>query len=83
MIDMTNRTDNPGGQSALRLALLLGLIVVVGTPFVAILWETLNQLLSGHVEPRRLAIAIPLLLLFSGVLALAARALAHIDRSSR
>ncbi len=39
-------------------------LFVVGTPIVAYLWETLNHLLAGHVEPRRLLLAIPVAVLF-------------------
>ena len=43
----------------LKLAASVLLLFVVGTPIVAWLWETLNHLLSGHVEPLRLLIAVP------------------------
>jgi len=42
-----------------KLAAWVLLLFVVGTPLVAYLWETLNQLLSGRVEPLRLLISAP------------------------
>lgn len=42
----------------------IALVVAVGTPFVAYIWETLNLLLSGIVQPGRLAIAAVLLAVF-------------------
>lgn len=38
----------------------MGLVVVIGVPLVAYLWETLNQLLSLHVNPIRLLVSVPL-----------------------
>lgn len=48
--------------------------VLVGFPLVAYLWETLNQLMAGVVRPGRLALSLPLLLIFAGVLVMLARA---------
>lgn len=70
------------GAADVRLALLLAVIVVVGVPFVAILWETLNALLSGHIQPRRLLLSAPLLIVFLAILTVAGRALGRHDRSS-
>jgi uncharacterized membrane protein YfcA len=70
------------GAVDLRLVLLLGVFVAVGIPFVAILWETLNELLAGHIEPRRLAVSLPLLVVFMAILSFAGRALSRHDRSS-
>lgn len=48
-------------KESVRLFVQMGVIVVVGIPIVAYLWETLNQLLSLHVQPTRLWISLPLL----------------------
>lgn len=47
-----------------RLVLRMGLAVVPGIPLVAYLWETLNQLLSLHVNTSRLLISLPVLVAF-------------------
>jgi hypothetical protein len=48
--------------------LLLTAVIMVGTPLVAYLWETLNQLLAAQVNPRRLLISAPLLVVFLALL---------------
>ncbi len=48
-------------KESVRLCVQMGVIVMVGIPIVAYLWETLNQLLSLHVQPTRLWISLPLL----------------------
>jgi hypothetical protein len=53
------------------LAILL--LVLVGGPFVAYLWETLNRLMAGIIEPARLLISLPVLGLFALLLRLIAR----------
>lgn len=53
------------------LAILL--LVLVGGPLVAYLWETLNRLMAGFVEPVRLLIALPVLVLFALLLRFVAR----------
>lgn len=64
----------PGQTPSLgRLMAGVALFVILGTPLVAYLWETLNVLLTGVVQPGRLLLAIPLALLFAGVLWLLAR----------
>lgn len=77
-----NRTHSRTGSVDGRLALLLGLLVLAGIPFVAILWETLNALLAGHIQPRRLLVSLPLLFVFLGILVFAGRALGRVDRSA-
>jgi hypothetical protein len=54
---------------------------IAGIPLVAILWETVNQLLSGHLPLERLALSVPALVLFAGLLLLAARMLHKLERS--
>ncbi len=49
---------------------LMALYVLLGIPLVAYLWETINELLAFDVNPVRLLIAVPVLLLFLGLLIL-------------
>lgn len=72
---MTEHASVPMG----RLIAVLALFVVVGTPLVAYLWETVNLLLSGNVVATRLLLSIPLLLLFLGMLVLLARTVGRIE----
>jgi hypothetical protein len=39
-------------------------VIAVGAPMVWVLWEALNDLLSGVLDGRRLLIALPVLVLF-------------------
>lgn len=59
------------GGVGLMLAILL--LVLVGGPFVAYLWETMNRLMAGFVEPARLLISLPVLILFALLLRFIAR----------
>ncbi|HEX6132451.1 MAG TPA: hypothetical protein VFZ24_00625 [Longimicrobiales bacterium] len=61
------------GVSPSRLVLGIGLFVLLGTPLVAYLWETLNRLFAGIIEPVRLLIAIPALAVFYVLLRFMAR----------
>ena len=56
MGDAASRT----GPTGIRILLL----VLLGAPLVGWLWETLNRLLSGHVEPVRLLVSIPVAVAF-------------------
>lgn len=49
------------------------LFVVVGTPMVAFLWETLNRTLAGNFDALRVAISVPVLALLYALLILLAR----------
>ncbi len=51
-------------MSTARAVIQMGIVVLLGMPVVAYLWETLNQLLSLHVNPTRLLISLPLLVVF-------------------
>ena len=65
------------GSATLSLPRLIGwiaLFVLVGFPLVGYLWETLNVLLAGVVQPTRLVISVPVLLVLAGVLMLLSRA---------
>lgn len=55
------------------LVLGIALFVLLGTPLVAYLWETVNQLLSGIVDPMRLLITVPAALIFYFMLRFMAR----------
>jgi hypothetical protein len=57
-----------------KLTIGIALFVLAGFPLVAYLWETLNQLMGGEVRPARLAMTVPVVLLFAAVLALLSRA---------
>lgn len=59
----------------MRFSVLLSLLVAAGTPLLAYIWETLNQLLAGHVSGRRLLITTPLAALLAALLVVAARTL--------
>lgn len=52
---------------------LMALCVLLGIPLVAYLWETLNEVLALEVDPSRLLIAVPVLLIFLGLLILMTR----------
>ena len=51
-----------------RLMAGIGLIVLIGIPLGAYIWETLNELLAGHINTSRLLWLVPALVL--GVLLL-------------
>jgi Na+/melibiose symporter-like transporter len=61
-----------GGQR--RLMLRIGLFVLLGSPLVGFLWETLNQVLAGRFEPLMLLGFLPAALLFWLLLRSMARA---------
>lgn len=56
-----------------RLIVQMALYVVIGTPMVAYLWQTLNDLLQLQADRDQLLIAVPVLLAFAGWLVLLAR----------
>ena len=51
----------------------MAVIVVIGLPMVAYLWETINELLALEFDPVRLAISVPLLAVFLGFLVVIGR----------
>lgn len=51
-------------QGTFRLVAGITLFVLLGTPLVGYIWDTLNHLLAGIVEPVRLLLLIPAALLF-------------------
>jgi hypothetical protein len=60
--------------AATRLTFAILLPVLVGGFIVAYLWETMNRLASGIVEPLRLLLALPALIGFAILLRYMARA---------
>jgi hypothetical protein len=62
---------------------LFGLIlgfVLLGTPLAAVVWDTLNQLMAGHVDGRRIGIGAVGIVLLAILLRLLARAVRSWDR---
>lgn len=58
-----------------RLMAMMALYVIIGTPMVGYLWETLNQILALQVDLLRLAVSVPVLLAWLGLLYLMARSI--------
>jgi hypothetical protein len=56
--------------------------VLVGVPFVAYLWQTLNALLAGIVEPVRLMISVPVAIVFLFLLRYIARGIERLAGDS-
>lgn len=56
---MAQRSD-----STLALALSILGLVLVGGALIALLWDTLNELMSGVVDGRRLLVSVPVAILF-------------------
>jgi hypothetical protein len=70
-------------RTDLSLGRLIGgiaLLVLIGTPLVAYLWETLNQTAAGYYDPLRLVIAVPVLLAFVVFVRFLARLVVRWDR---
>jgi hypothetical protein len=61
-------------SEALKTFLFIALFAALGTPMVAYLWGTLNQVMALQFDPVRVGISIPILLVFIGFLILLARA---------
>lgn len=57
----------------------MAIFVVIGTPMVYFLWSVVNELLTGHVDGRRLALAIPILGVFIVLLGYVARTVRRWD----
>lgn len=68
---MTHASSNGTG----RLVGAILLLVVLGVPLVAYLWETLNRLFSGVVDPVRLLVSLPVALVFVLLLRYIARSI--------
>lgn len=68
-------------MSTIKLIGGMAFFVVLGAPLVWYLWQVLNDLLQGIVNPLHLLVAVPVLLLFLGLLALVSRAVARWEAS--
>lgn len=62
-----------------RLIGLIALFVLVGTPMVAFIWEAVNVLLTGRIEPLQLGIALVVLAVFAGLLRLLSRSIRALE----
>lgn len=56
-----------------KLVVAMGAFVLVGVPMFAYLWWTLNELISGFINPSRLGISAVVLIFFIGLLVLLSR----------
>jgi hypothetical protein len=74
-----NRMDTRDDPSLGRVMLLVLVFAALGTPMFLYLWETVNALLTGHVDGLRLLISLPVLAMFAALLAVLRRALAGLD----
>jgi hypothetical protein len=65
---MTSSTgsDNTPGTAGLIAA--LGLFVLLGLPLVYVIWETINQVLTGNLAAVRLELFVPAVVAFGVVL---------------
>lgn len=66
-----------------KLIALMGLFVLLGSPLVWYLWEVLNQALSGVFDGLRLLVAVPVALVFLGLLIVVSRSVQRWDRAPR
>lgn len=69
--------DHRPGLRVARLLLPMALFVIVGTPLVAYVWETLNLLVAAQADVARLLITLPVAALLAGVLLLLARTISR------
>ena len=76
------RMKEPSRAPILKLLAWIVLFVILGTPLVAFLWETLNALLTGHFDALQIAISVPVLALFYGLLLILARFIEKWDAGS-
>lgn len=60
-----------------QLLLPMTAYVVIGTPLVAYIWETLNLLVAGRAETVRLILTLPAAALLAGVFVLLTRTIAR------
>jgi hypothetical protein len=58
---------------------LIGVFVIAGAPLLFIVYGALNELLAGHVNPGRLLLAGPALLVLAVVLLALARVLRSLE----
>jgi hypothetical protein len=72
--------EEPGEIGIVPLMAGMAVFVLLGTPLVGFLWHSLNKLLSGTIEPWRLAATVPVVLLLWGLLHLLARRVQRWER---
>lgn len=66
----------------MRVFLALAAIILSGIPLLAYIWGTLNELLAGHVDGRRILITLPLGLALVAVLFVAGRLLTRVTATA-
>jgi hypothetical protein len=76
---MDGSMANDSHSSMGKLVGFIFLAVLVGIPITAFLWETLNRVMAGYFDPVRIAVSIPVLLLFAGLLVVLARFTRRLD----
>ena len=62
----------------MRVFLALAAIILAGIPLLAYIWGTLNELLAGHVDGRRILLSLPLGLALLALLFVAGRVLSRL-----
>lgn len=65
-----------------QLILRMAVFVVLGAPLVWVVWEAVNDLLSGHVGDVNWVRTLPALVLLIGLLVLLGRSAAKLDAAS-
>lgn len=48
-----------------KLAGILLVLTAIGFPMIGYLWETLNEVMAGEFDARRIVISVPILLVFA------------------
>lgn len=83
---MTGTMAQPAADSQTlgtgKLILGIAAFVALGIPLVAYIWETVNRVLSGHFETRRVLLTLPAILLLLGVFRLLSRTLTRWDKGT-
>lgn len=62
-----------------RAAAVIAVAVLIGTPLIGLLWETLNELLAGEVVTSHVALAVPAAILVAYLARALARTVARLD----
>jgi hypothetical protein len=70
-------TDERAGLRVSQLLLPMTAYIIIGTPLVAYIWETLNLLVAGKAEAIRLLITLPAVALLAGVFVLLTRTISR------
>lgn len=69
--------DQRAGLRVSQILLPMTVYVIIGTPLVAYIWETLNLLVAGRAEFLRLVFTLPAAALLAGVFVLLTRTIAR------